>query len=332
MRLDKENTQLHFFWGLPAAILLVVLSIWYGVSSYNAGHLLRGGSLPGLVCGIIAGGIIAFEMLLWPRKAFRAWRLIATRHWMAAHLWLGIVSWPIAVLHSGFHFGGWLPTIFIVLFTLTIVSGLYGWVLQNILPKLLFKQVPSETIYSQIDVVSRSNVADAYALLMNTLGPPPSELADKVQDDALTAQQDTEIDYRAKRRTTVVVGATREVGRLRGRLLRTATVQANPKFAKELWNAFFEMRPYLLQGKLADSELKHSAAAANYFSSLKLKCGEGCADIVQSLESYCEQRRQFDLQKRMHNWLHGWLPIHIGLSVAVTILLVAHIVTALRYW
>ncbi len=41
------------------------------------------------VCGIIAGGIIAFEMLLWPRKAFRAWRLIATRHWMAAHLWLG---------------------------------------------------------------------------------------------------------------------------------------------------------------------------------------------------------------------------------------------------
>ena len=46
----------------------------------------------------------------------------------------------------------------------------------------------------------------------------------------------------------------------------------------------------------------------------------------------CDQRRQFDTQQTVHRWLHTWLPVHIGLSVAVTILLAAHIWTALKYW
>jgi hypothetical protein len=33
----------------------------------------------------------------------------------------------------------------------------------------------------------------------------------------------------------------------------------------------------------------------------------------------------------MHAWLHGWLLAHVPLSVALVLLAVIHIVTALRY-
>jgi hypothetical protein len=31
-------------------------------------------------------------------------------------------------------------------------------------------------------------------------------------------------------------------------------------------------------------------------------------------------------------WLHNWVLIHLPLSVALTVLLAAHAVTALKYW
>jgi hypothetical protein len=287
------------------------------------------------VCGSIAGGIIAFEMLLWPRKVFRRWRLIATKQWLAAHLWFGLASLPIAIIHTGFHFGGTLPSVFMILFILTIVSGIFGWLMQHIIPKLLLNQVPAETIYSQIDLVSRRNLADLQALLTSALGPPPQELqsgeietavSEEVQDDA------TEASYRSQRRTAVVVGAVRDIGRVRGRTLRTTVMQADARHAPELWSAFYQARSFMLHGRRQDSLFADSAKASKYFSNLRRVCGAGCADIVYSLEEYCYQRRQFDLQKRLQHWLYGWLPIHIGLSVSVTVLLIVHTITALRYW
>jgi hypothetical protein len=34
----------------------------------------------------------------------------------------------------------------------------------------------------------------------------------------------------------------------------------------------------------------------------------------------------------MHRWLHGWLSIHLPLSMALLILLAAHVFVALKYW
>jgi hypothetical protein len=281
------------------------------------------------------------EMLLWPRKIFRALRLGAAKHWMAAHLWFGLAAWPIAVVHSGFHFGGALPTIFMVLFTLTIVSGIYGWILQHIIPKMLFKQVTAETIYSQIDLVSKCNVSDAHALLTSVFGPPPSELCPDAavakdapnglalsQEDAI----DEEIQYLPKRKAAVVVGAVRDVGRVRGRTLRTASYPADPKNAPEIWNAYYQMQGFLLRGRQANALFADATRANAFFSNLRRVCEPACAGIIDSLEEYCDQRRQFDVQRRLHHWLHAWLPVHIGLAVAVSVLLVVHIITALRYW
>jgi hypothetical protein len=49
------------------------------------------------------------------------------------------------------------------------------------------------------------------------------------------------------------------------------------------------------------------------------------------LEAICEERRELAQQKRLHHWLHGWLLVHVPLSLALLLLSAAHAVLALRY-
>lgn len=334
VRLDKQNLNLHLCWGIPSVCLVACLGGWYAMLSRGEGIWLGGGSLPGLVCGTISGGIVAFEMLLWPRKVFRRWRLIATKHWLAAHLWFGLASLPIAVIHSGFHLGGTLPSVFMVLFTLTIISGVYGWLMQHFIPQLLLSQVPAETIYSQIELVSRRNVADLHWLLVSALGPPPQDLAQGENGlvDSETHESRSTDNRSTQRRAAVVVGAVRDTGRVRGKTLRTTVMRADPRHANDIWHAFYEARTFMLHGHRQDDFFADQAKSSKYFSNLRRICGVDCAEIINSLEEYCNQRRQFDLQKRLQHWLTGWLPIHIGLSVSVSVLLIVHTITAIRYW
>ena len=53
--------------------------------------------------------------------------------------------------------------------------------------------------------------------------------------------------------------------------------------------------------------------------------------LVGQLEELCERRRQLALQQRLHFWLHNWLWLHLPLSVALLVLLAAHVLFALRY-
>ncbi|MGI9470363.1 MAG: hypothetical protein ACR2NZ_02445, partial [Rubripirellula sp.] len=170
-----QSKQLHFVVGIPTAIGTALLVGWYLTESYSSGHWLSGGSAAGLSCGVVAGFIILFEMGLSPKKWLRRIKWLGpAKYWMAAHLWLGLASLPLAIAHSGMVLGGWLPATFMILFLLTIASGVYGWVLQNVLPKWMLRHLPVETIYGQIDHVSRVTVEDAQRLLVATCGPEES--------------------------------------------------------------------------------------------------------------------------------------------------------------
>lgn len=337
MRLDRDNFRLHMLWGIPALAIVVVLGGWYVQARIETGTWLGGASLPGLVCGVVAAAIILFEMLLWPRKWLRAWRLLPARHWMAAHLWFGMATLPLAYIHCGFHLGGMLPSLLMTLFTLTILSGLIGWMLQNVLPRIMLGQLPAETIYNQIDVVSRQNLDDLRALLVTTLGersaesgPRPGE-ATSPNSSHPVSLPDADSDYRVRRPSAIVIGAVRGAGRVRGRTLRTTHLTADSRYAHRLWEVFDQVHDYILEGQRTRSPMAEPGKASAFFASLRSECGPGCADLISAFEEYCRQRRQFDLQKKLTLWLHGWLPLHIGLSVAVSILLVAHVVTALKY-
>ncbi len=214
MLLNRSQIKLHLLFGIPTAILTAGCIFFYVLECVDAGGLVGGGSGSGLLCGIAAGSVILFEMLLWPRKAFRRLRLIPTKYWLAAHIWFGLASFPLAIVHSGFHLGGWLPMTFMLLFVLTIVSGLYGLAVQNILPRWMLRNLPSETIYNQIDYVSQTTVEDARQLLLTACG----------RREAGDAALDEEPEMEAAKTHTVVVGAVRQAGRTRGRTLETRRV------------------------------------------------------------------------------------------------------------
>jgi len=54
-------------------------------------------------------------------------------------------------------------------------------------------------------------------------------------------------------------------------------------------------------------------------------------EVLADLENICEEERQLTRQRRLYLWLHGWLLVHVPLSVALIVLGGVHAVVALRY-
>jgi len=331
VKLDRYQIKLHAPWAVSALAMTLLLASWHVLASWRAGTWVGGSSGPGLVCGILAALIIVFEMLLWPRKHYRRLRLIATKHWLAAHVWLGLACAPLALLHCGWHFGGMLPTLLLLLLGVTLLSGIHGLTVQTFLPGWMLRHVPAETIYSQMDHVAGQAVEDFQQLLRAACGPPPrsdtSPHSARAEADLDAAEIEPDLGPRA-----VVVGAVREIGRSRGRTLETRIVVSSRKDAPILWNAFSELENYLRQGESAGGPLRDTTEARRWFDALRRSCEDSSKDVLDSLEQICDQRRQFDLQGKAHRYLHGWLPVHVGLSVGLSVLLIVHIWTALRYW
>ena len=64
--------------------------------------------------GILAAVIFLFELALVAKKTkpFRTARWLGSAQtWMKAHIWLGLLTVPLVLLHSGGQFGGTLTTL-----------------------------------------------------------------------------------------------------------------------------------------------------------------------------------------------------------------------------
>ena len=77
---------------------------------------------------------------------------------------------------------------------------------------------------------------------------------------------------------------------------------------------------------------KSPFAAAAYFLRLRSSLPAEAADVIDALERLCGQRRQYDVQRQLHAWMHGWLIVHAPLSVVLVGVMFVHIVVALKYW
>src|SRR5215813_3053872 len=93
------------------------------------GHV-SGGSAMGLAYGITGFALMIFVGLLSLRKKFPIWRIGRASTWMRGHLWLGTLSYPLILLHGGFHFCGPLTRVLMWIFLFVFVSGILGEVLQ----------------------------------------------------------------------------------------------------------------------------------------------------------------------------------------------------------
>jgi hypothetical protein len=327
---DRQNLPMHRRW-LAIVLLATAAAIgWYGLHAAGATRWPGGSSLPGLVFGVLAAIIIVFEFLLWPRRwhRLRAVRIGRTQAWLRAHIWLGLLSVPLVVLHTGFQWGGPFSTLLAVVFAVVIASGVFGLIVQQVVPRLMLQVIPAETIYSQIDYVARQFAADAQRLVLAACGEERGEesSASETLTPALSQREREEEAF-------VVIGAVRTVGSVRGKVLVTQSRAAQVANPQSLRSAFFDcIKPYLEHGAAGGSVLADRSRAAMWFSQLRAGAGAEGQETISALENWCESRRQFDLQGRLHRWLHAWLSVHLPLSAALLILLAGHIFVALKYW
>src|ERR1700687_5301929 len=65
----------------------------------------RGGSWPGLAYGVAGTGLLVYAALLGARKHVPTWRIGRAQTWLKGHIWLGLTSFVLIVLHGGFALG-----------------------------------------------------------------------------------------------------------------------------------------------------------------------------------------------------------------------------------
>lgn len=297
MRID----QTHRNWLMTSVVILLVAGIIY--IPYN--EITLGGAAGGTVIGIIYGsvgfGFMIFAGLLSLRKRFPVWRMGRAQTWMRGHLWLGLISYPIIFFHSGFSFGhGALTFWMMVLFTIVIISGLVGAALQHYMPRMVTQMVPMETIYGDSSHVVRDLQEEAERIVGDVCGP--------------------------------VVAMSATAASASGMSISTV-VQVMDKAAVAEMQRFYEneMLPYLRHAGARGSALANSNTAGAMFKNLRTLLPAAVHEALNDLENICYEKRQIDLQAKLHRFLHGWLFVHIPLSYALLVMGAIHAVVALRY-
>jgi len=67
------------------------------------------------------------------------------------------------------------------------------------------------------------------------------------------------------------------------------------------------------------------------FQPLRLVVPVSLHGVLDELEDICEEERQLNRQIRLYHWLHGWLLVHVPLSIVLLVLGGVHAVMALRF-
>jgi hypothetical protein len=318
--LNRHTLRTH------AAGIVVLLAgtaaaiVYYAWASAGQPQRPGGSSTPGLLFGLTGGAIILFEMLLFFRKKCRGVRRVPlgrVQWWLRWHIWLGLLSVPLIVLHTGFEFGGTLALATFVLFLLVIASGIVGLVLQQVIPRRLLEEVPEETIFAQIDRVCARFGSESEALVLATCGAG-EEAAPRTSAPP--------------RKARVVIGAERSMRNFRGKAL-PVDAPSDLVAGADVIRFTFEksIRPYLLRGRRSRSVLRNRTKAAAVFADLKASVAPEAHPTIDALAGYCQKRRQLDVQERLQALLHGWLVVHLPLSVLMFAAMMIHAVYALRY-
>ena len=289
----------HRPWAIASGAILA------GAAAFYVPYALRstppgGGSIPGLVYGSAAFACMTLVTLLALRKKFPIWRIGRTQTWMRGHLWLGALSLPLVLLHSGFLFGHGLTSVMMWLFAVVWASGVFGAWLQHTLPRRLLREVPMETIYDQIDRVR-------------------AQLLDEADTVVAVACGKLELD--------VAVGSGGAAAL--ATVLRPGTGSADDSAPlREFY--LREVRPFVETPSRAHP-LADATTAATMFGKVRLLLLPGQQAALADLESVCEEERQLLRQGRLHGVLHAWLIVHVPLAYALMVLAVVHIVMALRF-
>jgi hypothetical protein len=288
----------HKGWLIASISILGVSMLVYGFYRVPVDAASMGGTSAGLVFGGAGFAFMIFAALLGARKRVPVYRFGRAQTWMRGHLWLGLLSLPLILFHSGFRYGhgltAWLMTLLIVV----VLSGLFGAALQHYMPRVMTREITMETIYEEIGHVRAQLLEEAEELM---------KLANGLNKK--TAAEGAEADPASVAAAVAVMDE--------GAPLRNFYEQ--------------ELKPYLEKPGARGSALSDATQSHSAFTQLRTLVPASLQLTIDDLEGICEEERQLTLQSQLHVWLHGWLLLHIPLSLALILLGAIHAVMALRY-
>lgn len=109
-------------------------------------------------------------------------------------------------------------------------------------------------------------------------------------------------------------------------------VEVDPEDKARLREAYAEsIAPFLNDPGGPAHELADERRSQAFYGGLRRTTPAALHTAIQSLEDICEEQRQLTRQRRLYHFLHGWLLVHVPLSIALIVLGGVHAVVALRY-
>jgi hypothetical protein len=299
-------------------VILAVFTAVYTAYEASAPGGPRGSSAFGLTFGAIGLGFMVFAALLGARKRVPVWRIGRAQAWMRGHLWLGLLSLPVILFHGGFHFGGTLTSVLLWLLIITVVSGVFGAALQHYVPRVMTTDVKLETIYDEIGNVQkllREEADRGVESICGPLGVGKTASEEVLRAGGLSAARSVP--------TQGIGGAVAAAAE---------TVMLTEEECAPLRKFYLsEMRPFLERPRQPGSRLGDADKAHGTFSGLQTLMPQSAEATLEDLEDICDEARQLVRQEQLHRLLHGWLLVHIPLSLALILLGAVHAVMALRY-
>jgi hypothetical protein len=273
----------------------IAVGTYLGAARVTRGGL-TGGSVVGLWYGVVGTALMIYAGLLAAHRKLPRWTWLGARKtWLKGHIWMGLLSAVFLACHSGFRWGGPLEVVLWLFVIGVLVTGIFGLLLQQILPRLLTVRVPSEAPYEQIPHLCQVMRRNADALVDSVCGPHNPEAPNVETTQAVLKLME---DSRAQLRT------------------------------------FYEhdVRPFLSEPPPRRSPMSNPLQAEARFN--KIGQLSGLADVkeqIEKLATLCDERRQLAEQERIHFLLHAWLAVHVPLSAGLLVLTVAHVVSALYH-
>ncbi|MEX2272092.1 MAG: hypothetical protein WD690_11495 [Vicinamibacterales bacterium] len=301
----------HRRWAVATAGLFAASVVLYAIYTASVASP-GGGTVPGLAFGIAGFGMMLYAGLLGARKKFPIWRIGRAQTWMRGHLWLGMLSFPVIVLHAGLSFGTGLTFVLMWLFVFVIVSGLLGAYLQHTLPRRMLREVPMETIFDQIDHVRAQLLAEADTIVADACGRLEVET---VAPGAPAASAQARLGVMANEAASA--------------LASTARIDAEESAPVREFYAR-DMRPFV-DAPTPRHPLADRPQSALRFEKVRALVPPTFHPSIADLENICEEERQLMEQARLHRLLHAWQLVHVPVSIALLVLAGVHIVVALRY-
>jgi len=322
--------ETHRTWSIASFAILGASVAIYIRYAFESPQGPRGGSTIGLTFGIIGFAFMLFAGLLGARKRVPTWRIGRAQAWMRGHLWLGFLSLPMILFHGGFHFGGTLTRVLMWLLIFTVFSGVFGAVLQHYIPRVMTSDVPLETIYDEIGRVRsllREEADRAVESLCGNLGLLNDSHEEGQRAGGFTALRAIAASAVPPRTSAAVSAGTSAAVAAAPEIILLSEEESAPL------RRFYlnEMRPFLERPKQHSQPLADAAKSSSKLAGLRTLLPAAAHATLSDLEDICDEARQLTRQERLHHWLHGWLLLHIPLSLALILLGAIHAVMALRY-